>query len=67
MEIHIRDLATLLQKYAEIEVIKLEVLSMRTANKERELNGAALAYNDGNFQEKANDIIAISEYLRDFC
>lgn len=45
-----------LEIYAKIEAIKIEVMGMVTENKEREINGEAIAYSERLFVEAAKEI-----------
>ena len=48
---------------AEIIAIQTEVEAMIVANYQRKIEGHALAYDEQDFQEKANSLWAISSYI----
>ncbi len=51
-------------KIARIEAIKIDVKSMEARNTQRVQDGDALTFNEWDFTEKANEIIQISEEIK---
>jgi hypothetical protein len=56
-------LARVFMLRAQVVTASIEVEAMKAANKEREMNGEALAYPEKAFMELANDVRGISADL----
>ena len=52
-----------LKIYAKIEAIRIEVMGMMAANKEREINMESMAYTEKEFNDAAKEILVLVDEI----
>lgn len=55
----------LLQCQCDLAALQTEVEAMKSANKDREMNGYSMAYGDAAFQQKADEMRGIGNQARE--